>query len=175
MLRYFGPQGLLAQEIDHFEFRDSQLNMAEAVQETLLGKTGTTNEMKDAWFVGYTPSVLTGVWVGYDDHTISLGKGETGGRAACPIWLYFMDQYLKDKPVQTFPIPQGIVFARVNAYTGAAGQSEDSGTVYVALNNTKQAQDGASQDGQTGPARPSLSSVSTAPSPSESYFKSDLF
>ena len=66
------------------------------------GKTGTTNELKDAWFIGFTPSVLTGVWVGYDDHTVSLGKGETGGRAACPIWVYFMKEYLKDKPVETF-------------------------------------------------------------------------
>ena len=83
------------------------------------GKTGTTNELKDAWFIGFTPSVLTGVWVGYDDHTISLGKGETGGRAACPIWVYFMKEYLKNKPVETFPIPDGIVFAKISGSSGA--------------------------------------------------------
>jgi penicillin-binding protein 1A len=135
------------------------------------GKTGTTNEMKDAWFVGYTPSVLTGVWVGYDDHTISLGKGETGGRAACPIWLYFMEQYLKDRPVETFRIAEGITFAKVNAYTGAPAQPEDSGTVYVALSNNRPAVASTSREGRPS----SLSSASGDPSPSESYFKSDLF
>ena len=96
------------------------------------GKTGTTNEFKDAWFIGYTPSVLTGVWMGYDDHTVSLGKGETGGHAACPIWVYFMKEYLQDKPVETFAIPEGIIFARVNGW-GAVARSEDAGGVYAAF------------------------------------------
>ena len=91
------------------------------------GKTGTTNELKDAWFIGYTPSYLTGVWVGYDDHNVSLGKGETGGHAACPIWVYFMKEFLKDKPVETFTIPEGIVFARLGSHSGAGGPEETGG------------------------------------------------
>ena len=91
------------------------------------GKTGTTNELKDAWFIGYTPSYLTGVWVGYDDHNVSLGKGETGGHAACPIWVYFMKESLKDKPVETFTIPEGIVFARLGSHSGAGGPEETGG------------------------------------------------
>ena len=87
---------------------------AKEIGRPAAGKTGTTNEMKDAWFMGYTPSVLTGVWVGYDDHTVSLGKGETGGRAACPIWVYFMKEYMKNKPVESFTIPEGIIFAKIN-------------------------------------------------------------
>ena len=62
------------------------------------GKTGTTNNLFDAWFVGYTPQFITGVWAGFDDEA-PLGKGETGSRAASPIWLGFMKEVLKDKPV----------------------------------------------------------------------------
>lgn len=137
------------------------------------GKTGTTNELKDAWFVGYTPSVLTGVWVGYDDHTISLGKGETGGRAACPIWLYFMQEYLKDRQVESFPIPPGIVFAKVNAQTGTPAAADDPSTVYVALSGSGAPVVSGYSDAQRASSPSSVSAVS--PSPSESYFKSDLF
>ncbi|HBZ56039.1 MAG TPA: penicillin-binding protein [Syntrophobacteraceae bacterium] len=87
------------------------------------GKTGTSNDIKDAWFMGYTPSVLTGVWVGYDDVDISLGKGETGGHAACPIWLYFMEDYLRDTPVEQFEVPSGITFAKLR--TRGASSTDD--------------------------------------------------
>ena len=81
------------------------------------GKTGTTNNLNDAWFVGYTPEYIAGVWVGFDEEG-SLGKGETGGAAACPVWVGFMKQALANKPVQVFPVPEGIVFAKVDADTG---------------------------------------------------------
>ena len=137
------------------------------------GKTGTTNELKDAWFIGYTPTVLAGVWVGYDDHNISLGKGETGGRAACPIWLYFMKEYLKDQPVTTFAIPEGVVFAKINPQTGSVSKSEESGGVYAAFS-------GAPPEPGSGPSAEAEGSESPAgpmspPSESESFFKSDLF
>jgi penicillin-binding protein 1A len=67
------------------------------------GKTGTTNDFTDAWFMGFTPQITAGVWVGYDDKQISLGKGETGARAALPIWIEFMQGALASSPVQTFP------------------------------------------------------------------------
>ncbi len=76
------------------------------------GKTGTTNGFRDAWFMGYTPSILAGVWVGYDNFNRSLGRRETGGRVACPIWTEFMMKWLKEKPNEDFPVPPGIVFAR---------------------------------------------------------------
>ncbi len=66
------------------------------------GKTGTTNDFTDAWFIGFTPEITAGVWVGYDDKAISLGKPETGAVAALPIWLQFMQGALAGKPVQTF-------------------------------------------------------------------------
>ncbi|MGA8266930.1 MAG: penicillin-binding transpeptidase domain-containing protein, partial [Candidatus Acidiferrales bacterium] len=67
------------------------------------GKTGTTNDFTDAWYIGFTPSLTAGVWVGNDDKRISLGKKETGARAALPIWLQFMKQALQTKPVEDFP------------------------------------------------------------------------
>jgi penicillin-binding protein 1A len=135
------------------------------------GKTGTTNEMKDAWFIGYTPSTLAGVWVGYDDHTLSLGKGETGGRAACPIWLYFMKEWLKNEPIESFPIPPGVVFAKVNASSGMVTRADDPNGVYAAFSGGPPSE--ANQYGEMG-GKPYGSPYAPA-SASESFFKSDLF
>ena len=88
-----------------------------ALKRPVAGKTGTTNDLRDAWFVGYTPSLVTGVWVGYDDRR-SMGQGETGSRAATPIWLYFMSEALEGTPSQDFRIPEGIVFAKIDGKTG---------------------------------------------------------
>jgi penicillin-binding protein 1A len=76
------------------------------------GKTGTTNDYNDAWFVGYTPELVTGVWVGRDDHA-PLGDGETGGVVAAPIWLDFMQEAIKEQPITDFPIPPGVRFVRM--------------------------------------------------------------
>ena len=67
------------------------------------GKTGTTNDFTDAWYIGFTPQITTGVWVGNDDKRISLGKAETGARAALPIWLEYMQQAVQATPIQDFP------------------------------------------------------------------------
>src|ERR1700732_2237983 len=67
------------------------------------GKTGTTNDFTDAWYIGFTPQITAGVWVGNDDKRISLGKKETGARAALPIWLQFMQQATQGMPVEDFP------------------------------------------------------------------------
>ncbi len=66
------------------------------------GKTGTTNDFTDAWFIGFTPELTAGVWVGYDDKQVSLGKPETGAVAALPIWLEFMQGALDGKPIEDF-------------------------------------------------------------------------
>ncbi|MRR17146.1 MAG: PBP1A family penicillin-binding protein [Deltaproteobacteria bacterium] len=95
----------------------------------VAGKTGTTNDIRDAWFVGFTPSLITGVWVGFDQER-SLGKQEVGGRAAAPIWLYFMEKVLHGKPVEAFPVPQGIVFVKVDHKTGRPAQGGGPGTIY---------------------------------------------
>jgi len=88
----------------------------------VAGKTGTTDDMRDAWFIGFTPSLVTGVWVGFDQER-PLGKQEVGGRAAAPIWLYFMEKAIKDTPVESFPIPEGIAFIEVDPKTGLPGKS----------------------------------------------------
>jgi penicillin-binding protein 1A len=82
-----------------------------ALERPTAGKTGTTNDFHDAWFIGYTPEIVTGVWVGFDNQ-ISLGKRESGGRVAAPIWLAFMQKALQGHPVTAFPIPPGIRFVR---------------------------------------------------------------
>ena len=99
---------------------------ARALKRPVAGKTGTSDDNRDAWFVGYTPDILCGVWVGFDD-MMPLGENETGSRAACPIFLDFMKVALKDRPVRDFRVPEGIVFARVDAKTGklASDRSED--------------------------------------------------
>jgi penicillin-binding protein 1A len=88
-----------------------------ALRRPAAGKTGTTNNLRDAWFMGYTPDLVTGVWVGYDDRE-AMGKGETGSRAASPIWLYFMSEVLRGLPVRDFQVPEGVVFAKIDAKTG---------------------------------------------------------
>jgi penicillin-binding protein 1A len=67
------------------------------------GKTGTTNDFTDAWYMGFTPQITAGVWVGNDDPKVSLGKKETGARAALPIWLEFMQKGMQGMPVEDFP------------------------------------------------------------------------
>jgi penicillin-binding protein 1A len=81
------------------------------------GKTGTTNDFRDAWFMGYTPSLVTGVWVGYDDHR-SIGVKETGARSALPIWLEFMKKTHADREPEDFIIPDGIIFKDIDPKTG---------------------------------------------------------
>jgi penicillin-binding protein 1A len=83
----------------------------------LAGKTGTTDGYTDAWFVGYSPSLVVGVWVGLDERK-SLGEGETGARAALPIWTEFMRRALEERPPEFFPVPAGISFSHVDARTG---------------------------------------------------------
>jgi penicillin-binding protein 1A len=81
------------------------------------GKTGTTNDYRDAWFVGYTPALVTGVWVGHDDQE-NIGLKETGARAALPIWLEFMKKAHDGRESEDFAAPEGILFKQVDLETG---------------------------------------------------------
>ncbi|MCK8601687.1 penicillin-binding protein 1A [Desulfoferrobacter suflitae] len=141
---------------------------AKSLGRPAAGKTGTTNDLKDAWFIGYTPSYLAGAWVGYDNHNISLGRKETGGRAACPIWVYFMEEWLKDKPVEGFSIPPGVVFAKINPATGARASSGDPNAVYAAFLENHLPAERVSVPSESGPSQMTRSN-------SPSFFKSDLF
>jgi penicillin-binding protein 1A len=84
----------------------------------LAGKTGTTNNYVDAWFLGYAPSIVTGVWVGYDNSSASLGDKETGARAALPIWVSVMARALADKPAEDFSAPDDVVFVKIDPESG---------------------------------------------------------
>jgi penicillin-binding protein 1A len=90
---------------------------AKRIGRPLAGKTGTTNGYNDAWFVGYAPNLATGVWVGFDS-VRTLGRLESGAHAALPIWTEFMGQALRNLPVMTFTIPEGIQFAQIDTTTG---------------------------------------------------------
>ena len=88
-----------------------------ALKRPVAGKTGTTNNYVDAWFMGYTPDLVTGVWVGKDKDE-PLGRNETGSRAAIPIWLQFMQEALANKPIINFPVPSDIQFLKVQSKSG---------------------------------------------------------
>jgi len=87
---------------------------AASLKRPIAGKTGTTNDFTDAWFIGFEPSLAAGVWLGFDEKKDSLGKDETGGHAALPVWLDFWAPVMKNKPVEDFPIPGNIVFVPVD-------------------------------------------------------------
>ena len=97
---------------------------ARCIHRSIAGKTGTTDDFKDALFVGFSPSITTGVWVGQDAFT-TLGKGETGARAALPIWIDFMTGALNDKPIQYFDIPDDVVIVPINPLTGRLAADDD--------------------------------------------------
>ncbi|MFO7601367.1 MAG: penicillin-binding transpeptidase domain-containing protein, partial [Candidatus Desulfacyla sp.] len=100
-----------------------------ALKRPAAGKTGTTNDLRDAWFLGYTPDLVAGVWVGYDDSR-EMGDGETGSRAASPIWLDFMSGALEGKPVRDFDVPDGVVFAKIDTETGLLAGRHSRNTVF---------------------------------------------
>ncbi len=105
---------------------------AKVLGRPVAGKTGTSSDYADAWFIGYTPSLLAGVWVGFDDKT-SLGKNETGSRAALPIWISFMDKALRDAPAEPFRVPEKIVLLRVNLETGTPADGSSPQTILEAF------------------------------------------
>lgn len=96
----------------------------------LAGKTGTTNEYKDALFIGYSPAIAAGVWVGNDDAS-SLGSRETGARAALPIWAAFMEKAVAGQPQSYFDVPDGVHPIYMDARTGAIRKERAAGSVRV--------------------------------------------
>lgn len=97
----------------------------------LGGKTGTTNSLNDAWFLGISPEYAVGAWIGYDNEQ-SLGRYETGSRAALPIWIDFMTQIYEGKPVTNFPVPENIEFAKIDTKTGLLANRTTEKPVFAA-------------------------------------------
>ena len=116
-----------------------QHGTAHVIRETLnrpiAGKTGTTNDYNDAWFIGFSPELVTGVWVGKDQDE-SMGVNETGTRTAIPIWLKYMQEALKDVPIKSFPIPNDVTYIKINQETGQETTFDDpDGRFEVFLND----------------------------------------
>ncbi len=126
---------------------------AKALGRPAGGKTGTTNDFTDTWFLGFTPQLTTGVWMGYDDKRVSLGRGETGASTALPIWLQFMQAALEDMPVEDFgnvrPLEKLARTRQVRVDTPETAPTESS-------------------EGGSGSSSPSKPSVSSPPPPSQS-------
>jgi penicillin-binding protein 1A len=102
--------------------------VVQQLKRPIAGKTGTTNDYKDAWFLGYTPQAIAGVWIGFDEDR-PIGRNETGTRSAAPIWMSFMQEELKDKPVEDFETPEGIIQVKVDAQTGDVPTSATTKTI----------------------------------------------
>lgn len=98
----------------------------------LAGKTGTTNDERDAWFIGFTPDLVAGAYIGYDNPR-PMGKGQTGGHLAAPIVKEFFEQALKDKPPVEFRVPEGLRLVAINRKTGLRSGAGDEATIMEAF------------------------------------------
>ncbi len=101
---------------------------ARALNRTVAGKTGTTDDLADAWFVGFSPSLVAGVWVGFDQKK-TLGEGETGARAALPIWIDFMKQAHSGRPTERFIKPANVVYVPIDRKSGLRATVESNCSV----------------------------------------------
>lgn len=114
----------------------------------LAGKTGTTNAQKDAWFSGFNSDLVTTTWVGFDQLQ-SLGYGETGARAALPMWMQYMGAALKGMPEAAMPRPPGLVTVKIDSDTGKLAQTGDAHTMFETFrqDNVPRAQSAATSSG----------------------------
>jgi len=123
----------------------------------LAGKTGTTNDFRDAWFSGFNDDTVTTVWVGFDDSR-TLGRGEAGSRAALPIWVDYMEEAMQVVPESGLPRPDNIIAARISPATGALMADNEPGgiTEYFEVGAAPSAETaaGAAPTGYSGGAAP---------------------
>jgi len=103
----------------------------------LAGKTGTTNDQKDAWFSGFNADIVTTAWVGFDN-SISLGRRETGGRAALPMWIDYMREALTGKPESIMEQPPGLITVRIDPKTGTLASSNNKNAIYESFREGQQ-------------------------------------
>ena len=141
-----------------------------SLKRPVAGKTGTTNNYKDAWFIGYTPDLVVGAYVGYDQPK-PMGRSATGGGLAAPIVQQFMEQALKDVPPQPFRAPPGAIMVSVDHKTGLPARKGQPGTVMEAFKPDQVSSAAAAQaqaepdgDGGQGGAYPSYPTAA-APAP----------
>ncbi|HAR42099.1 MAG TPA: penicillin-binding protein [Bdellovibrionales bacterium] len=135
---------------------------AKSLARPAAGKTGTTNDFLDAWFMGFTPQIVTGVWVGYDGQK-TMGKGETGARAALPIWVSFMKEAVKPYAPDDFVVPPGVVFATIDPHSGKLAPPNSSNAINEAF-----------IEGTEPKESMSYGRVKPDPEGNSEYFKEDL-
>jgi penicillin-binding protein 1A len=138
---------------------------AKVLNRPIAGKTGTSSDYTDAWFVGYSPTLLTAVWVGFDEKA-SLGKDETGARAALPIWIAFMSKALAESPLEEFKAPPGIVMKRVNIETGLPTDGASNETILEAFVEGMLPQEKEGQGKEASPTSPTIRDMLPKESPS---------
>lgn len=116
--------------------RDGTARRARRLRRPVAGKTGTSNDVRDAWFVGFSPELAAGVWVGFDDRR-PLGRRESGGRSALPIWIDVMRAALEERPRRDFAMPSGVVTATIDPASGLlAYEGQDDAIEEVFLEGT---------------------------------------
>lgn len=117
---------------------------AKVIDRPIAGKTGTTNDFINAWFIGAAPNLVAGTYIGFDDRR-SLGETESGAHAALPIWINFMKEALKQLPVVPFEIPDDVIFVKVDPSTAlqASDQDEQGGVVELFAKGTEPIQTAA--------------------------------
>ncbi|WP_296069500.1 penicillin-binding transpeptidase domain-containing protein [uncultured Agrobacterium sp.] len=98
----------------------------------VAGKTGTTNDNRDSWFVGFTPELVTGIYIGYDDPR-SLGRAGSGSGLAAPVFNSFMNAALAETPVSGFHMPEGMTEYRIGRHTGMIARRDDPDTIVEAF------------------------------------------
>ncbi len=106
--------------------------VVQALEKPVAGKTGTTNDYRDAWFVGFTPDLVAGLYIGYDKPR-PLGRGATGGQLSAPIFLEFMQMALADQPPIPFRVPPGLNFIPIDRTTGMLAQGNGAGIILEAF------------------------------------------
>lgn len=127
----------------------------ELARRAICGKTGTVNDFTDAWFIGYTPSYVSGVWIGYPGLKRSLGNREAGSVAALPMWIHFMDKFLADKPNDEFPkagAPDKEIIARRGEAERAMRKAEAEEAAALSTDDTAEKAKSAAQIDESGAA-----------------------
>jgi penicillin-binding protein 1A len=123
---------------------------AKRVGVPVAGKTGTTNDSFDAWFVGFTPEIATAAWVGFDDYVLPMGRYEQGGRAALPVWVDYMKRAIKE-PTEDFEPPPGVVFVSIDPETGQRAPEDRADAVLEAYVRGTEPEEFAAGEGEAQP------------------------
>ncbi len=146
---------------------------ASALGRPVAGKTGTTQDFRDGWFIGFTPKVVTGVWVGYDDQR-PMGRGEVGANTALPIWIKYMQNALKSYPAEDFTVPEGIVMVGIDSKTGKRSSGRGAiSEAFIAGTEPGAAHEWTKKIGADGDNAPKAEKSKSEPAEDDEFLKED--